>query len=38
MCIYCPPNQFMDVSVEKCQTCPDGGICVNGQMFNKPGK
>ena len=37
MCIYCPPNQFIDFSVERCQPCPEGGICIDGQLFNKPG-
>ena len=37
MWIYCPPNQFKDFAFERCQPCPEGGICVNGQLFNKAG-
>ena len=38
MCFYCPTNQFKDFSSERCQLCPEGGICINGQLFNKPGE
>ena len=37
-CVQCISDQFTLNQNEPCQKCIEGGICINGSLFNMEGK
>ena len=37
-CIQCPSDQFTIYQNQNCEKCVEGGICINGILFNQAGK
>ena len=36
-CIQCPSNEFTINQNENCEKCVEGGLCIDGILFNQAG-
>ena len=37
MCVTCVTDRFTINQKQQCETCVDGGICINGILLNRAG-